>query len=136
MLYPMTNHTNLPNLVIISNNDSNKPNYSFLKFVNSTFRCDERPPSFHWSNFQIPNKSQIYLIRFTLITIDSFLSNLITIQTVLCCKDIRITNLAVHLVLFSICSLGLALFQTVWINLIYIFGKHQVPPRFVLHSFY
>ena len=129
MLYPMTNHTNLPNLVIITDNDSNKSNDSFLQFLNSTFGCDERPPSFHWPDLQIHNTFQIYSIGFTLIAIGSFLSNLLTIQTVLCCKDIRITNLGVYLVLFSICSLGLALFQTVWINLIYISGKDQVPPK-------
>ena len=116
-------------LVTISDNVSNESNDSFLQFLNSTFGCDERPPSFHWPDLQIHNAFQIYSIGFTLIAIGSFLSNLLTIQTVLCCKDIRITNLGVYLVLFSICSLGLALLQTVWINLIYISGKDQVPPK-------
>ena len=123
----MNNSTS--DLVTISDNHLNESNYSFFQFLNSTFECDERLSSFHWSDLQIHNKSEIYAIGFTLIAIGSCLSNLLTMQTVLCCKGIRIkiANLGVYLVLFSICSLGLALFQTVWINLMYISGKDQVP---------
>ena len=108
-------------------NSSNESVCSLSQVLNSTLACDEDLPQFYWSGLYINNRCEIYSIGFTVIAILSFLSNLLTIQTVICCKDIRITNLGVYLVLFSICNLCLAVFQAVWINLVFIYDKNEVP---------
>jgi hypothetical protein len=110
-----------------SYNGLNESNYSLPQFSNPASGCAERPSSFHWSELYIHERPKIYFIGFTLIAIVSFLSNILTIQTVLCCRDIRITNLGVYLVLFSICSFCLAAFQAVWIDLIFVYGEDHVP---------
>lgn len=84
----------------------------------SSIKCQAYPRSY-CSELYIEERKYIYFVGFTIIAILSFVSNSLSLQTFLCSRDVRMTNLGVYLITFSISSLFLSFFEAIRIGLIY-----------------